>query len=130
RYFFILKHSGQIRHEFLFYGAMLVFAVSVIASSKPKKDVAAMSPVPFSTAQAIVDRHCATCHAATPSHKGFAAAPLGAAFDTPQQIQKYASKIHERTVATTSMPLGNETGMTDDERAQLGAWIQQGAKIP
>jgi uncharacterized membrane protein len=26
------------------------------------------------------------------------------------------------------MPLGNLTGMTDDERARLGAWIDAGAK--
>ena len=130
RYFFILKHHGIIRHDFLFYGAMLFFAVSVIASSKPKADEAALSPVPFATARAIVDKHCATCHSPAPTHKGFNAPPNGAIFNTPEHIQKYAARIHERAVATTSMPLGNETGMTDDERAQLGAWIKQGAKIP
>ena len=130
RYFFILKHHGIIRHDFLAYGALLIFAVSVIASTKPKTDAAVMSPVPFATAEAIVQKHCVTCHGVTPTHKGFAAPPLGAAFDTPGNIQKYAPKIHERAVATTSMPLGNETGMTDTERAQLGAWIKQGAKIP
>jgi uncharacterized membrane protein len=130
RYFFILKHHGIIRHDFLALGALLIFSVSVIASTKPKTDVAVMSPVPFETAQAIVQKHCVTCHSATPTHKGFAAPPLGATFDTPGNLQKYAPKIHERAVATTSMPLGNETGMTDTERAQLGAWIKQGAKIP
>jgi uncharacterized membrane protein len=130
RYFFILKHHGIIRHEFLALGALLIFSVSVIASTKPKTDVVVTSPVPFATAQAIIQKHCVTCHSATPTHKGFAAPPLGAAFDTPEHIQKYAPKIHERAVATTSMPLGNETGITDAERAQLGAWIKQGAKIP
>jgi uncharacterized membrane protein len=130
RYFFILKHHGIIRHEFLALGALLIFSVSVIASTKPKTDAVVTSPVPFTTAQAIIQKHCVTCHSAAPTHKGFAAPPLGATFDTPEHIQKYASKIHERAVATTSMPLGNETGMTDDERAQLGAWIKQGAKTP
>jgi uncharacterized membrane protein len=27
------------------------------------------------------------------------------------------------------MPLNNETGMTDAERASLGAWIKAGAKV-
>jgi uncharacterized membrane protein len=27
------------------------------------------------------------------------------------------------------MPLGNLTGMTDDERRTLGAWIAQGARL-
>jgi uncharacterized membrane protein len=33
-------------------------------------------------------------------------------------------------VASRAMPLGNETGMTDAERAKLGSWIQAGAKTP
>ena len=28
-----------------------------------------------------------------------------------------------KTVRNQTMPLGNKTGMTDDERAKLGAWI-------
>jgi len=130
RYFFILKHHGVIRHDFLFYGALLFFAATAIASGKPAPEDAAMSAVPFNTAQAIVDKHCVTCHSPTPTHKGFRAPPNGATFDTPEHLQKYAGKIQERAVETSSMPLGNETGMTDAERAQLGAWIKQGAKIP
>ena len=33
-----------------------------------------------------------------------------------------------RAVVTKTMPLGNLTGMTDEERATLGAWIAQGAR--
>jgi uncharacterized membrane protein len=43
-------------------------------------------------------------------------------------MARYAGKIRERAVETTSMPLGNETHITDAERAQLGAWIKAGAK--
>jgi uncharacterized membrane protein len=32
-------------------------------------------------------------------------------------------------VESTTMPLGNATGMTQDERDLLGAWIRQGARI-
>ncbi|MET3665066.1 urate hydroxylase PuuD [Caulobacter sp. 1776] len=130
RQFFLLKHHGKIRHDFLFYGAMLVFAATVVASTKPKDEIKVEGPIPFATAQAIVQKHCVMCHAASPTHAGFSAPPLGATFDTPEHIQTYAPKIHERAVASTSMPLGNETGMTEEERAQLGAWIKQGAKIP
>ena len=28
-----------------------------------------------------------------------------------------------QTVRNKAMPLGNQTGMTDDERAQLGRWL-------
>jgi uncharacterized membrane protein len=130
RQFFLLKHHGKIRHDFLFYGAMLVFAATVVASMKPKTEVRIDGPVSFATAQAIVQKHCVTCHSATPTHAGFSAPPLGATFDNPEHIRTYAPKIRERAVLSTSMPLGNETSMTVEERAQLGAWIHQGAKIP
>jgi uncharacterized membrane protein len=127
RHFFNLRHHGIIKPDFLFIGAMLVFAVSLIASSKPKP-AETVSNVPFPVAQAIVQKHCVMCHAAVPTHKGFTAPPNGAAFDTPQGMARYASKIRERAVDTTSMPLGDETHITDAERAQLGAWIKAGAK--
>ena len=130
RYFFIQRHFGRIRHELLFVGALLIFGATAIASMKPKDRVEVSGEVPFSVAQGIIQKHCVTCHAATPTHPGFSAPPLGAAFDTPAHIQTYAPKINERAVLSTSMPLGNETGMTDEERAQLGAWIKQGAKTP
>jgi len=130
RQFFLLKHHGKIRHDFLFYGAMLVFGTTLVASLKPKDKVEITTLVPFSTAQAIVQKHCVMCHSAMPTHAGFSAPPLGATFDSPAHIQTYAPKIRERAVLSTSMPLGNETGMTVEERAQLGAWINQGAKIP
>ncbi len=51
-------------------------------------------------------------------------------FDTPQHIVQFAPRMYERAVASTSMPLGNETGMTDAERAELGAWIKAGGENP
>ncbi|MGR4867083.1 urate hydroxylase PuuD [Caulobacter sp. LARHSG274] len=127
RHFFNLRHHGIIRHEFLFIGAMLVFAVSIVASHRPKPPEVA-SDVPFATAQAIVQKHCVMCHSAAPTHKGFTAPPNGAAFDTPAGMARYAPRIRERAVDSASMPLGNETHITDAERAQLGAWIKAGAK--
>jgi uncharacterized membrane protein len=108
-------------------GAFLIFSVSMIASIKPKP-AEVVTDVPFPVAQAIVQKHCVACHAAVPTHKGFTAPPNGAAFDTPAGMARYAGKIRERAVDSTSMPLGNETHITDHERAQLGAWIEAGAK--
>jgi uncharacterized membrane protein len=49
-------------------------------------------------------------------------------FDTPEHIAAVAPRIYAMAVATRTMPLGNETGMTDKERAELGAWIKAGAR--
>jgi uncharacterized membrane protein len=32
--------------------------------------------------------------------------------------------VLNQAVRTKTMPVGNETAMTDDERARLGAWLQ------
>jgi uncharacterized membrane protein len=48
--------------------------------------------------------------------------------DSPDHIAQFAPRIYERAVASTSMPLGNETHITDTERAELGAWIKAGAR--
>jgi uncharacterized membrane protein len=85
--------------------------------------------VAFAEVRTIVERRCATCHSARPTDDRFTTAPKGIRFDTPQQIASQADAIDRQAVSTKAMPLGNVTGMTQDERDLLGAWIGQGAKI-
>ena len=127
RHFFNLKNAGKMHPEVLALGAFVFIGVALANESfKPR---VAEAPTPtYAAVRAIVDRHCVMCHSAHPTHAGIATAPNGAAYDTALGLQKFAPKIYERAVATHSMPLGNETGMTDAERAKLGAWIKAGAK--
>ena len=37
--------------------------------------------------------------------------------------------IHERTVVLKTMPIGNMTNMTDEERAVVDAWYKAGGKV-
>src|SRR5262249_7282031 len=85
-------------------------------------------PVAFADVQAIVERRCVTCHAARPSNPAFPEPPLGVRLDSPERIVSLAPRILARAVVTETMPLGNLTGMTKEERRALGAWIAQGAK--
>jgi uncharacterized membrane protein len=73
--------------------------------------------------QAIAVQHCTMCHAVKPTHAGFKEAPKGVALETLDELRRYASQIEAQAVRNKSMPLGNETGMTDEDRAKLGAWI-------
>ena len=79
--------------------------------------------------QPIIDQRCHVCHAAKPTFAAFSEAPKGIMFDTPAQIQKQAPQINQQAVKTHTMPLGNITNITDEERATIGAWIAQGAKV-
>ena len=65
-----------------------------------------------------------------PTQAGFLLAPKGFVIETPAQIVANAQKIKEQAVLTKVMPIGNLTGMTDAERATLGAWLAAGAPPP
>ena len=112
----------------------LLFALmtpGVLKAEQSDSQHAALStePVAFAQAQAVIDQRCITCHSAKPSDPSFPQPPGGVSFDTPEQIARMASRIKVRAVLGQSMPLGNKTGMTPDERALLGRWIDQGAGI-
>ncbi len=85
-------------------------------------------PVSIAEAQAIVQRRCLTCHSTHPSNPSFSQPPSGIILETPERMHLLAPRIMVRAVVTKTMPLGNITGMTEDERRTLGAWIAQGAK--
>jgi len=90
---------------------------------------AGRSPVTFADANAIFQRRCVTCHSVHPTNPAFTAPPSGIVLEDPARIHALAPRILVRAVTTKTMPLGNLTGMTDDERQTLGAWIAQGAPV-
>lgn len=88
---------------------------------------AAGAPVGMGTVNRIISSRCVTCHSKTPADPSFVSAPGDVRFDTPEEIKAHASRIFVRAVQTKTMPLGNLTGMNDEERTLLGTWIAQGA---
>jgi uncharacterized membrane protein len=98
------------------------------AASSASADVP--SVVSFADARHVIDRRCAACHSLQPSDSSFGPAPAGIAFDLPAQIQSHAARIRERAVVTRTMPPANKTHITEQERAILARWIEQGARIP
>jgi len=73
---------------------------------------------------ALVKTHCVPCHAAEPSHEAFAKPPAGIMLETIEQVSRNSPKIMTQVVVERAMPLGNETGMTDEERGRIAAWIE------
>jgi uncharacterized membrane protein len=130
RHFFNLRHKGTSSPGLVFASVGLFIMIMVFAADMEKRhrpDVAATA-VTLTDVQAIVRAHCTACHAAAPTHELFPEAPGGVMFDTADQIVQYAPRIMEQAVKSDIMPLGNETGMTDEERALLGKWIEEGAR--
>ena len=127
RHFFNLKNAGRIHPEVLLLGAAGFIAIAALNAQARPKPAAAVADPGYAAVRVLVDRHCIMCHSANPTHRGFPTAPGGVTFDTADNLHRYAPKIYERAVASQSMPLGNETGITPEERATLGAWIKAGA---
>jgi len=85
--------------------------------------------VTFEAINKVIQERCSVCHSATPTHAAFAVAPAGVVLDTAEEIKTNVPRIMAQSVQTKVMPLGNLTQMTDEERALIGTWVEQGAVI-
>ena len=138
RHYFNTRHNGQ---QFVWALPAAVLALLVMAyvtvphipgasaKSTAGEGTEVVASVTPEQAHAIVATHCASCHSASPSHAAFSTAPAGLMFDSIEQIKRHKDRIYLQSVASYIMPLGNSTGMTQDERDQLGRWIADGANI-
>jgi uncharacterized membrane protein len=80
----------------------------------------------FARIQAIVAQRCTSCHSANPTQSGFTTAPNGLLLDTPDRILAHTEQMRQQ-IATRAMPLGNITGITEEERTEMLTWIDRGA---
>ncbi len=124
RQFFVLRHRGQLKWWLPAAGAALLALLIVLLAPKPVD--AGVGKVAFAAVKSVVDQRCVACHAATPTQPGFAQAPKGVVLESAEQIGQHAAKIAE-TVASGYMPLGNLTGITEQERRLIATWHAQGA---
>ena len=109
-----------------------VIIVSLVFVTAPKQNLGVAKhkgKVSFNQANEIIQKRCVQCHSAKPTDNVQVVAPVGVKFDTPAEIEKMAQRIMSRAVITKTMPQANKTGITDEEREIIGAWIEQGAKI-
>jgi uncharacterized membrane protein len=124
RHFFNLRHAG--RTVWWIPVSAVVAALALAIAMRPDEGGGASGPaqqVSDPQAQAIVRQRCVPCHSQNPSEPEFSVPPAGIAFDTLEEIKSHADVIEEQAVRSKAMPLGNATGMTDQERETLGAWI-------
>ncbi len=78
--------------------------------------------------QNIINNRCASCHSSSPTDDVWKTAPNGVILETPEQIVLFKDRIVNRAVATKTMPQGNKTNMTQEERDAIEIWVYQGAK--
>ena len=136
-----VRHVLNIRFAFEHWvpvlGAVIFTAVlalhSLLDPSMFGRPQLALPEIPtgvtFGEVRAVVQRRCVPCHSARPTDTTWVVAPKGVMLDTPQQIRALAEKIRLQAVTSRVMPLGNKTNMTETERALLGRWLDEGARL-
>ena len=123
RHYFNLRGVGQAKNSLIAIIAISVFAL-IYALAPSQAKVQSQEVVSIAEAQVIIEKHCVSCHAAEPSNKAFAIAPKGIMLDTKEKINTHKDQIYRQAVLSKAMPIVNSTNMTDQEREQLGVWIE------
>ncbi|MES2317356.1 MAG: urate hydroxylase PuuD [Pseudomonadota bacterium] len=130
RHFFNLRHKGRVEWRYPVAGVALLVGLAVaIAPKAPAAGVAAADPAAqFAKVQVIITQRCVSCHSSQPTQPGFATAPAGVMLHDAALVRQNAARIYQQSVQLKAMPIANLTNMTDDERAQVAAWFEAGAK--
>jgi uncharacterized membrane protein len=136
RAWFVARHRPQERSGYwsavpavlgVLTLAAVVLALAPSLNVKPATARAAEPAVDAARVQVIVEQRCTPCHAASPTEPGFNAPPNGIVLQSIDQVLAHLPQVQQQ-LAMRTMPLGNLTGMTDDERATLLMWIGHGAR--
>ena len=101
---------------------LLMAAHLAVSVSRNVETTAATTADPYAVAKSVIVKHCLECHATKPAHSAYASPPAGLVLETDEQIGQARERIYQRAVLVPSMPPGNLTDMTKEERAALGVW--------
>ena len=130
RQYFVLQHKQISKPQLLIGAGIATVILTILIAPKPvavaevkTTDKAALA----AQAQQIISERCAACHSANPTDDVFTFAQGGVTLDSAAQMQQWAPRIKARAIDSTDMPFMNKTGMTDEERGIVAAWIAAGA---
>ncbi len=128
RHYHNLKDAGRSGNWvdwLLVYVAGIAISLVIISMDLASRNTSVATggePAQLAEVVTVIQNRCVACHSATPSDGSFTGPPKGIAFDTPEEIERYADEILRVAVATQAMPLANRTEMTPEERALIGRW--------
>ncbi len=128
RHWFNLDGKGRGKANVWMLPAAAVAMIALAFVTKPKS-YDDYRTVGFDEVRTIVGQRCVTCHSAAPTHAAYKAPPQGVTFDLPANISTLAPRINSVVVVAKTMPLANQTGMSEEEREIIAAWIAQGADV-
>jgi uncharacterized membrane protein len=136
----LIRHSFVARHKALVQGKRVPWEHAVLgtvvllglaiwlapappsAQARAQARLAAEQPASFEAVQRIVGQRCVLCHNAQLQNKNVA-------LHTPALIAQHAQQIYQQAAVQKLMPMNNATQITDDERALIKRWYENGAPL-
>lgn len=123
-YFNVREKIGNMKAGWMLGVAFVVFLATAIFASYPAISQRTADKIEFSQVHVLMQTHCLSCHSAKPTNAAFTTPPKGVILESEEQARSQAPQIATQ-VSSRIMPLGNTTGMTDDERNLLVQWARQ-----
>lgn len=126
KHYLNLREKGRLTVWVLPLSVLILLAAAFI--SAPARQDACNEKITNDEMFAIVQKRCTQCHSSKPTDDVFTSAPNGIMYDTPGDVLKLKDRIMQRVVLTRSMPQGNKTNMTEEERGIIRCWIEQNSR--
>jgi len=132
----LIRHSFAARHkahvqgrrapwEHAVVGTALLLGLAIWLAPPPPSpavQAAARQPVSYAEVRAVVDQRCAMCH-------NEALASKNVALHTPALLAQHAQAVYQQASVLKLMPMNNATQMSEEERALIKRWFEQGARV-
>ena len=130
RQFFVLRNRGLVLWWLPVIGIIILLALIWVLrpSTEGIDNTASVAIVSDAQVTQVIAARCTVCHAVSPTQAGFSAPPLGLVLESSEQIALNAEKV-ATSVQSHYMPLGNLTGMTNEERLIISTWYRQRSTI-
>jgi uncharacterized membrane protein len=129
RQYFVMRHGWKLGRNAnpLPYALVGVAVIAgVIVWMKPQDAGVGAAPpaaVGYAQVQRVLEQRCYLCHGAQVQMKNVR-------LDSPENLKLHAQTVYQQAVVAKAMPMNNATGITDAERALIGAWFLGGAPAP
>ena len=131
RQFFVMRHGYKLGRNgnpiaYALVGIAAIVALIVwlrpapVVAPAPGAAAVAQAPADFAAVQSVLEQRCYSCHGAQVQMKNMR-------LDSTESVKQHAQAIYQQVVVQKTMPMGNATGITEDERALIGRWFQAGA---
>ncbi len=122
RHYFNIRHLPQRKVWILPVGAALMVLAFLLTmpEQRERADEITQEPVAYAEIRPVLEQRCMVCHAET-------AAQGGIRLEDEADVRRLSARIHDAVVRSDSMPPGNATGMTEEERELIDAWYRNPA---